>query len=519
MHRTSSPKAFMNSCVLFSALGLSLNLLWCTLLGHTPGFSTIQAATSIAINPRIFFLLGIFIASIAFMVFPRQLREVDTSLMAALPFVASGGTLCFLLAADQNVLSVSGLSIFGLICLSIGYSWFTARFILLLARTQSLNASIFCIVIALIVEPSLVPIIEAVTPFSILVILTTSIPLLNAVVFYFARKAALASREEESGHHNKTIFGVPVKQREIALSKQQSTLTSLIVMTATASLLLATVRCLSFAGSWGEGFYIDTPTIAESIVNIIVYALALVCFSYLTLSRTSQWDIKLRFQPAFIVIVAIMVVPLIQLTTANINPALLDGLMRINDSFAHLLFWSVIIVLLDGSDTPSYRMLGIGTSIYSAGSILWILFLHSTAPEASIFMIFVVYALMLILLGFTWHDQHDLKTPSDNETTPEETQDDIISVSTDNLADAVSQSINLRCMQLAEEYKLSPRETEIFILLAQGRTRAYIQGELVLAENTIKTHVSHIYTKLGIGDRQEMFDMLLDGSTQSQDDK
>ena len=34
------------------------------------------------------------------------------------------------------------------------------------------------------------------------------------------------------------------------------------------------------------------------------------------------------------------------------------------------------------------------------------------------------------------------------------------------------------------------RETEIFILLAQGRTRTLIQEELVLAENTVKTHIA-----------------------------
>ncbi len=500
----------MNSCVVFSAIGLSLNLLWCTLLGHTPGFNTIQTVINISINPRIFFLAGILLLSLAFIAFPRFLREVDTSLMSSLPFVAASGTLCFLLAGKQSALPASGLSIVGLVSLSIGYCWFTARFILLLARTQSLNASIFCIVIALITEPLFVPIIESVTPYSVLILLTTSIPFINAAVFYLARKAALTSREEETGYNNKTIFGVPVKEREVSFSEQQSRFANLIVIASTAALLLATVRCLSFAGSWGEGFYLEPPSTTESIFNMIVYVLAIIIFSYLTLSRTAHWNIKMRFQPAFTVIVVIMIVPLIQLSTANTHPEFLDNLMRINDSFAHLLFWSIIIVLLDGSDTPSYRMLGIGTAIYSAGSIAWILFMHSTPVEGSILMIFAVYALMLIFLGFTWKDQEFTKAAS-HEKQPKSTETSPNVASSHNLAEAVTQSINLRCMELAEEYKLSPRETEIFILLAQGRTRAYIQGELVLAENTIKTHVSHIYSKLGINDRQEMFDIVLGG--------
>ena len=77
----------------------------------------------------------------------------------------------------------------------------------------------------------------------------------------------------------------------------------------------------------------------------------------------------------------------------------------------------------------------------------------------------------------------------------------------------VSRAIAVRCEDIAVANKLSPRETEIFILLAQGRTRTLIQEELVLAENTVKTHIAHIYAKLGIGNRQEMMDLVL-GATE-----
>ncbi|MEG0323890.1 MAG: helix-turn-helix transcriptional regulator, partial [Raoultibacter sp.] len=55
-----------------------------------------------------------------------------------------------------------------------------------------------------------------------------------------------------------------------------------------------------------------------------------------------------------------------------------------------------------------------------------------------------------------------------------------------------------------------PREKEVFMMLAQGRSRAYISEDLILSEGTIKTHISHIYTKLGVSNRQEMFDVLLE---------
>ena len=77
----------------------------------------------------------------------------------------------------------------------------------------------------------------------------------------------------------------------------------------------------------------------------------------------------------------------------------------------------------------------------------------------------------------------------------------------------VSQIITNRCQSLAVERRLSPRETEVFILLAQGRTRALIQEELVLAENTVKTHIAHIYAKLDVNNRQDMMDLVLGASS------
>ncbi len=61
-----------------------------------------------------------------------------------------------------------------------------------------------------------------------------------------------------------------------------------------------------------------------------------------------------------------------------------------------------------------------------------------------------------------------------------------------------------RCDQLAEVYGLTAREAEILALLAGGRTRRDIEQELFLSSNTVKTHVSHIYQKLGIHSRSEV---------------
>lgn len=69
--------------------------------------------------------------------------------------------------------------------------------------------------------------------------------------------------------------------------------------------------------------------------------------------------------------------------------------------------------------------------------------------------------------------------------------------------------VERRCAQMGEEYRLSPREIEVLALLAWGKNARRIEEVLGLSANTVKTHVRHIYTKMGVHTRSEL-DALLD---------
>ncbi len=62
--------------------------------------------------------------------------------------------------------------------------------------------------------------------------------------------------------------------------------------------------------------------------------------------------------------------------------------------------------------------------------------------------------------------------------------------------------------RLARRCHLSPREIEVFFLLAKGRNRAYIHEELVIGDETVKSHIKSIYRKTDVHSQQELIDLL-----------
>lgn len=57
--------------------------------------------------------------------------------------------------------------------------------------------------------------------------------------------------------------------------------------------------------------------------------------------------------------------------------------------------------------------------------------------------------------------------------------------------------------------QLTKRESEITALLLKGRTYKMIASELYLSENTVKTHIKNIYSKLNIQSKMELVNLLM----------
>ena len=83
------------------------------------------------------------------------------------------------------------------------------------------------------------------------------------------------------------------------------------------------------------------------------------------------------------------------------------------------------------------------------------------------------------------------------------------SVETAPLKDG-SDAFEEACLAIAAEAGLSPRQTEVFALLAKGRNAPYIEDALVVSYHTVKAHIYRIYQKLDVHSQQELINRVED---------
>ena len=69
------------------------------------------------------------------------------------------------------------------------------------------------------------------------------------------------------------------------------------------------------------------------------------------------------------------------------------------------------------------------------------------------------------------------------------------------LAPSIAAQLVARVREPVEAPRLTPRETEILALVAQGYSNPSIAARLVIGESTVKTHLLHVFEKLEVSDR------------------
>lgn len=521
----------INASTVLASVGFGLTLTWCMLASHTIGFTSSTLGVETLVNPRMFYLSGILLLAVAYIAAPGAFKRADRALRYVLPLLSAFATACFGLAYHQTLFDATTLAVGSLFVVGIGFFWFLARYILMLARTQGFKRAVGAIAGGLIVKLPLVPLIGFLVSPELQVVVAISLPIVSALVFEAACALARsdAERRGEAGEgdlsEHRTVYGVPISPRTAAPTSQTFRRNALTLI-AVSAILLAVIRSVSFLGLWGDA--VASASLSSALlVAFVVPAVFLVAFAYFVLVRMADFTLTMRFQPAMLLILAGFFVVALQASPDSDSLPFLTDVIQIDELFAHLLYWTVIVTALDALDIPSYRVIGMGEAIFAAASIAWMLLLGDAEVSSNIFVLLAIYVVVIGAMYATWLGgkrrmedsaaERASLLESDACDEPAGPADGVGSFDgTVQVNSPLVKTVADTCLSMAKRYALSPRETEVFVLLAQGRTRAFIQDELVLSNSTVKTHVSHIYAKMDVRDRQQMMDLIWQGDVDAE---
>lgn len=509
----------------FAAFGITAAILWCKLMGHSPGFLLASAGLGDWANARVFWLIGILICAVVCMIIPKRARRFDAVLRYMLPLVAAAGAVTFALSFRQDFFDQRTIAVVGIVASGFGYFWFVSRFVLLLSMTQGLSCVVWSFAAAFPLRQIALAALDATMTLEAQVLVAMALPLVSALMFELSCASARRNAAGEAAG-DRSVFGVPTLPRMV--SAESGERRYLMVMVVAVALLLSVVRACSISGMWGTDhtigleFWSVAFTVAFQIVTLGL-------FGYFAIIRAGRHPVAMRFQLGILLVMASLIVAALRSSLSFVPPFLLDSIVNVNDPFALLLFWSTVAIAIDALNVPANRMIGLAGAVYAAASILWVVLITGENAVDSAFVLVVIYALFMVFMvcsgiGRRSSERSGAGTPridsrvsethasgaSDEGGTCGYAPSDCgYEKSEEPASELLARAIDERCDEVSDQYGLSPRERDVLLLLVQGRTGGAIQDELTLAASTVKTHMQHIYVKVGVSDRQQLMDKVL----------
>lgn len=488
------------------ALGLTSVVVWADLLGHGFGFAASSSGVETLANARVFFLIGYTILA-GITVVVSRLTHLQRALAAlSFPLVGFVGTWLFGLSYHQGLMPPEPLAVVGLACCGAGYFGVTLLLYCELARLQRLSMALWSIAVSLFLKTVIGDMVGMYSSDAVQVLLATALPWFSYACFAIMRR--LGSSVYLELYRKQTVSSIGR--------------TNLCYLIVSVSVIIAAIRGLGHLGLWGTGF------LGSPLSSAIGYALLLVAFILLVyggLIRNCDARMLMRFQPAFLVLMGGFLLYVLQSEViGGADGFIFSSLYLAVELFGHLASWAFVFTAIRTTTDPIWRFQGISDFSYGIVAIACALLLEFTSVSTGILAVAAAFISMVAAIrpfGKTEAGAKEIapevsKTgrglmgePADWDNRVSIVREPTSEIKIANAGDAATQLEEIY-HSLAQRYQLSARETDVFLLLAQGRSRPYISNELYLADGTVKTHISHIYRKFGVHTKQEFLTIVRD---------
>lgn len=255
-----------------------------------------------------------------------------------------------------------------------------------------------------------------------------------------------------------------------------------------------------FVASYSFAYGLSSPFVAgiEGVTELrIVPALLVMALAFVDVKRA---DVKLLYSIAFpLMVCGLLIIALIPGLSPDISFFLLDS------SYATMSM--MIIAIACG---VSYSL---GTSAaWIFGSLVTVQFaarsmgqftnhlLATMSTEPAIQGVVSVLAIMFIVIAslVIVSEKSLFATWGSHQTEPEAVNAEFGGVP----------FVQMRIDGICDTYGLTQREADVVKLLADGKSNSAIANEMFIAVGTVKAHIQHVYQKLGIHTRKELFELI-----------
>ena len=325
-----------------------------------------------------------------------------------------------------------------------------------------------------------------------------------AVVFFFAMLMPLASgfiylhvlHVGEPGHHT------TVKPVSMSLTKFTWRIGTCACLVGIADGVMRQV-CIHINAIPLGHFYHPGMVVGTAIMAFIIMG-----------HQLFARDVNFRSLYKFVVFMMALFFMLVPVFTGMDTLESIISLASYN-SF-NVLIWILLASLCYTYRLSTLKVFGIGWGMVTLGACIgqivanWLVeSVTFTPPLVSL----TVLVCTLAVLGsdlFLLREDDIIDITKVDDTTEEVAAHAVgASASADDVLEIASRTpFKDRCREVAEGFGLTPRETEILILFAKGRSSARIQEDLVLSRGTVTTHLQHIYQKTGVHSKQELLDLI-----------
>lgn len=173
-----------------------------------------------------------------------------------------------------------------------------------------------------------------------------------------------------------------------------------------------------------------------------------------------------------------------------------------------LLIWTIIVMLSYKSGTSLLRMICVVYAVDQLGILLGTVLGQLVDQDGATIVSYIVFGSALLLLtvglsggkGSVWDNlsKYEIDFGRADDTSSRAPGDD----------GATPGLSSQRIAELSSTFFLTSRETDVLSLLVAGRNGPYISEHLHVSENTVKSHIRHIYTKVDVHNRQELLDLV-----------